>query len=445
MRSKNESRHSRLLFLCIFLCGCLCSVGTGLNAVPYVDRTVPEKAVEKDVGEERFFVIGDLMAYGSISDLHGGNDLWGGHFAGILAPTYKFDDNTHLILLYDGLYDSSREFYSDGIGYRQRTEFQYHSLTPMVRLDFGPGSRLSLTPMAFYRRTWNKDEADNDSWDSGIYNYEDVGTGIDFDIRECFGEYGSLKLGMQYYERRYPNYESFFYSNVTPIGDPEIKDDKDYLGIITKLEYFWIKDSGFCWGTTYSLLYKRLHHREVIESLDSISNSNERDYIHDLLFQFWYYLDDVDSGLRLGMDLSGGLFRSNQNYVDSDRDGLHFIPDYLDYDSYRIRPNVAYTFEMIPLTITASYAYERIEYTDRKAKRMVFDPGLPEWVPELKTNDQWETKDEVVFLVEFDLTREVTLLAHWQYLNMDSNNEYEGVYEYDYSLNYFMVGARLEF
>ena len=145
------------------------------------------------------------------------------------------------------------------------------------------------------------------------------------------------------------------------------------------------------------------------------------------------------------MDLSGGLFRSNQNYVDSDRDALHFIPDYLDYDSYRIRPNVAYTFEMIPLTITASYAYERIEYTDRKAKRMVFDPGLPGWVPELKTNDQWETKDEVVFLVEFDLTRQVTLLAQWQYLNMDSNNEDVTVYEYDYSLNYFMVGARLEF
>jgi len=128
----------------------------------------------------------DLSAFYTRSDVSGSGDTDGGSISALLAPVYKFNDRTFFILMYDGLYYEKREFYSDEIGSKERTEFTSHSITPMVRFDFGERARYSLTPSVFHSATYNKD-VETDDWDAGLYNYRDYGGGLDFDMRQVFG------------------------------------------------------------------------------------------------------------------------------------------------------------------------------------------------------------------------------------------------------------------
>jgi len=387
---------------------------------------------------DRLMLITHFSAFYTLSDLHGSDTLSGGALNGLIAPTYKFDDKKFLILMYDGQYYKKREFYSDDIGPKERTEFQRHTITPMVRIDFGKESRYSITPSFFYTATYNKD-IEPGGWSDGLYNYRDVGAGVDFDMRQLGygGADGALKLGAQYYRREYPNYTSLL-DLASGIGVEE--DEKDYHGVITRARYNWTQKTGFSWGAEYFLLYKDLDDKKVVRSDGVLSSTEQRDYLHSLDLKCWYVIDEVDGRLRVGLDLNSSLKDSNQNYYDGMgtliiTDDV-FLPDFYDYRSYRIRPNISYTLALLPLTTSLSYAYQKADYTDRRAR---FSTGA------YKNNKQWETLEEIELEFRYDLTDNWDLLAQWQRIIARSNNDDESVYQYDYKIANYSVGVSYKF
>jgi hypothetical protein len=387
---------------------------------------------------DRLMLITHFSAFYTLSDLHGSDTLSGGALNGLIAPTYKFDDKKFLILMYDGQYYKKREFYSDDIGPKERSEFQRHTITPMVRIDFGKESRYSITPSFFYTATYNKD-IEPGGWSNGLYNYRDTGAGIDFDMRKLGygGGEGALKLGAQYYKRRYPNYTSLL-DLAAGIGTEE--DEKDYHGVIARARYNWTQKTGFSWGAEYFLLYKDLDDKKVVRSDGVLSSTEQRDYLHSLDLKCWYVIDEVDGRLRVGLDLNSSLKDSNQNYYDGMgtltlADDV-FLPDFYDYRSYRIRPNISYTLALIPLTPSLSYSYQKTDYTDRRAR---FSTGA------YKNDKQWETMEVIELEFRYDLTENWGLLAQWQRIIARSNNDDESVYQYDYKIANYSVGVSYKF
>ena len=413
-----------------------------------IDRGLYDKTIDPSMSNKQlrsadkfwdeaddFILIGDIQAFGTYSDLDSDGE-WGGSAYGLIAPGYKIADRIIFILMYDGQYDKRLELYSDDYGFRSRTEFQRHAVTPMLRIDFGEDSRYSITPAVFYTATWNKDGGQEDRWDKGLYNYQDKGVSLDFNMRRVFGEDGAFKMGMQWYGRDYPNYTN----NLDDVSGIPYEEEKDYHGLITTLGYHWIVDSGFSWMLEYSLLYKKLDDKPVVKSNGELSSSSkQQDYIHELIFGTWYTFDDIAGGLELGLDFNVRIKDSNQNFL--------YLPgifgpwdvneDFFDYRSYRVVPNVKYIFEQVPLTVRLSYAYEKVNYTDRWAR-----DKTGSWAAR---HDQWESTHQVLLGLQFELSEKLSLLAQWEYLNGDSNNDFEAVYVYDYTLYNYLLGFKYSF
>ena len=440
-----------LTFIALFLLPCLVAEPLLAEQKPPGESIAGEseaKEVElSGYGKEadRLILIANFEIVPTLSCLNGSGSLWGGSINGLFAPTYRLNDKNFLILMYDGQYYKKWEFYSDDIGPKARTEFQRHTLTSMLRIDFGTGRRYSITPCFFYTRTYNKD-IEPGGWSAGLYNYRDTGIGLDFDIRKLgFGEgKGGLKLGAQYYQRRYPNYVSLLdladIENKRSLFNAE-KDEKDYYGIIASANYNWIKEKGFSWAADYSMLYKRLDDKRAVDSNGVLSSEKQCDYLHSLKLKLSYCFDiNIDGRLAAGIDLNKGLKRSNQNYYDGmGTSGMgDDVPtsNYYNYDSYRISPNISYTFELLPLTTSLSYSYQKIDYTDRRAK---------ESLGAYKNEKQYETEREIDFSLTYDFDKNWKLLAQIQQIVARSNNDDERIYQYDYEITNYSVGASFNF
>ncbi len=451
MDYSSGSKGLWLLFLPVFLVLSMISLPEFVVAATQdegIDRGMHDKLIEPSIPNnelrsadkfwdeaDRILMIGDIQAYGSYSDLQG-DDLWGGSFYGLVAPGYKIGERMLLIAMYDGQYDRRMELYSDAYGYRSRSEFQRHAISPMLRIDFGDNSRYSLTPAVFYTWTWNKDESQDDSWNKGLYNYRDEGAGLDFIMRQCLGEPGELKIGAQYYQRRYPNFDV----QLDTTDGGSYADDKNYHGIITKLEYSWSNESGFSWAAAYSLLYKMLDDKKVVNGTTGVQSLSreQRDYVHEMDVYFWYFFDDVAGGLNIGLDFGARMYDSNQNFLKF-TGGTSWVinKDYFDFFSYSIGPNVSYSFELIPLTVSLRYTREWLDYSDRWTRDQVGD---------LRQNDeQWERSHELLLGLKFELNEKLSLMAQWDHLKSRSNNDDETVYVYDYRVDSVLLGVKYSF
>ncbi|MDY6850695.1 MAG: hypothetical protein SV487_01275 [Thermodesulfobacteriota bacterium] len=395
------------------------------------DRGLAAYGYESGKITENLSLIADLNLSYAVSNLDAGDAIEGFSFNGLLAPIYEISDSRYFIFMYEGVYYKKRDFYSDEYGAKQRVEYQSHTITPMFRFDFGEADRYSLIPLAFYTATLNKDTEDTD-WNDGLYNYTDVGAGMDFEMRDLgVGEAtGVLKMGIQYYTRNYSNYVSLL---DLAIGLDVERDEKDYNGIIFNAGFDWLKVEGFAWTLNYYFLYKMLDDKKVVNQQGVLTDDEQRDYRHILRFKMWYIWT---SGLTIGLETSLAMTQSNQNYYDGMGTLLlnddFFMSDFYDYTSYRLKPNISYSFAMIPLTLSFSYAFQELTYDGRMAKTANRT---------YKDDKQWETEQEIILAARYELTERWSLLAQWQQIIADSNNEDETVYVYDYLVNNYSIGV----
>ena len=389
--------------------------------------------------KDRFLLIAYATLLYSVSDLEGSEPLNGGDISAALIPTLMYNPKTSIMAMYNGRYYKRREFYSDDVGPLERAEYQSHTFTPMVRYNFGERGRYFLTPSLFYTKTLNKD-IDTDAWDEGLYNYNDIGGGVDFRMIRAgfYGGDGTLSLGTQLYQREYPNYESLL-DLATGIGVE--KDEKDYLGILLKAGYSWINRIGFSWMVDYSMLYKILDNKKVVDENGFLTSTGQRDYFHSIRLEPWYML--LGQRLRIGLGFTFDISDSNQNWYDAlDSISLEddvFTPKFYNYFSYRIRPNIAYTFNLLgryPITATYAFAFQTIDYSDRRAK---FSDGT------YKTETQEDNRYENFFELRYDMKKWLSILGQVHHISNRSNNEDERVYRYDYTVYNYFAGISLNY
>ena len=164
----------------------------------------------------------------------------------------------------------------------------------------------------------------------------------------------------------------------------------------------------------------------------------ESDSLQSLDLSFWYMFD-IDGGLKLGLDLNDSINNSNQDYYEIVGPGpldYELTHGFYDYNSYRITPNASYTFALFPLTTGLSYAYEKTDYSNRRAK---FSDGL------YKDNKHWEIQQEINLDFRYDLLENWSVFAQWQWIDTRSNNDDERVYRYDYTANSYSVGVSYKY
>jgi len=386
---------------------------------------------------DHWLFFGNLSAAYLRSDQSGGSSLSGGDVSGVLAPGYRLTERLLASIMYNGEYYKKRDYYSDQVGPRLRTEHQSHTITPMLRYHFGPGNRYSLRPSLFYTRTYNRDVAGG-GWHDGLYNYEDIGGGLDFDMRTDAANTSSgvFRCGLQYYQRKYPNYHSLL-DLATGLGIE--KDERDYQGLHFRTSYASGKESDLRWALEYYLLYKWLDDKKVVESDGVLSATEEKAFLQSLTLRLSYFLPQ-QTNLRLGLDLNTSLNNSNQNYYDgmgtvSLEDDV-YMNDYYDYWSYQVRPNFSYNFSALPLSLQLAYAWQRTDFTDRLAQDRNGD---------YKNDQQYEDQHLFTTRLEYLIFKRTIVFAQWEYLDVSSNNQNEHIYHYSHQVKTWYLGVSYTF
>jgi hypothetical protein len=386
----------------------------------------------------RFVLIAEGTFLYSLSDLEGSDTMNGGDIQGVIAPSIQMDEDTYFSFIYNGQYYKRREFYSDDVGYLERAEYQGHTYTGQIRRNFGEGKRFSLTPSIFYTQTLNKDTEEG-AWDGGLYNYRDTGGGIDFMAEDVgfAGGMGSFQIGGQLYSRKYPNYVSLL-DLATGLGVEE--DVKDYHGVLVRTGYSWLQQTGFSWLANYSMLYKFLDDKKVVDENGVLNDDDQREQLHTVDLNFWYL---SNMGLKAGLATTLGLNDSNQNYYDGmgtvPLDDDVFTPNFYNYYVYRLRPNIAYTFGafgLFPFTASYAFAFGETFYTNRKAK---FADGT------YKSDDQKDKAQEHFLELRYDYNRRVSLIAQFQHITNRSNNDDENFYRYNFKVYNYYAGVHLRY
>jgi len=386
---------------------------------------------------QRLFFHFDADLFYTYSDASDSDALSGYNFAVLAAPTYKINKGTFLSLVYDGSYYKKREFYADDTGYRERSESQSHTISPVLRIDFGENDRFTFKPSLFFTKELNKDTDDAD-WDDGLYNYEDFGGGIDFQIRDLIADRGEmddvLTLGFQLYQRNYPNYTSLL---DLATGNNTETDEKDYLGLILNAEYRRTQELGLSWALDYSVLIKWLDDKKVVDMNGGLTSEEQEDFLHMLEVRAWYLFE---GGFRIGLNLEADIKDSNQNFYEgfgtlSPADDIA-TSDYYNYFMYRINPTVSYQFRLVPLTLFASYAYEELEYDDRLAENS--DGSY-------RTEKQTDETYTSVIGARYAFNEKWSIVCQWQHIDVDSNNMNESVYQYNYWTDTYTMGVSFRF
>jgi hypothetical protein len=404
-----------------------------------VTEELPPGETAAEEAESPWLFIVDFDAFYTVSQLNdpGKNSTSGGSGNLLFSPVYQFNDQTFLILMYDGSYRRQLEFYSDSIGGREREEFMSHTVQPMVRFDYGDRNQYSLTPSVFATHTYNKD-TDTDGWDDGLYNYRDYGVGLDFDWRGLWGDPGTGSVTGQVYQREFPNYASLLSLTGldTAAGNKTEKNEKDYTGVLGKVGYTWIQPYGFNYDASYSLLFKMLDDKKIVQSDGTLSGDEPDEYLHSVDFDVWYMLDYA-GGVKVGVDFRGMRNDSEQNYYDgmetaSLADDV-YTDDYYDYNLFRFRPNISYTFATIPLTSSVYYSYQHLEYDERNAK----EAGGAAY----KDSRHYEDQKEFGAELRYELTENWAGIGRFQTVTQRSNNDDERTYRYNYTVNYYSIGV----
>jgi len=389
------------------------------------------------LARDRWLFFGNISAAYLRSDQTGGNSLSGGDVNGVLASGYRLTERLLASIMYNGEYYKKRDYYSDQVGPRLRTEHQSHTITPMLRYHFGKGDRYSIRPSFFYTRTYNRDVAGG-GWHDGLYNYKDTGAGLDFDMRLHATDLSSgiFRCGLQYYQRKYPNFHSLL-DLATGLGIE--KDERDYQGLHFRTSYTSGKESDLRWALEYYFLYKWLDDKKVVESDGVLSATEEKDFLQSLTLRLSYFLPQ-QTNLRLGLDLNTSLNNSNQNYYDgmgtiSLADDV-YMNDYYDYWSYQIRPNFSYNFSDLPLSLHLAYAWQRTDFTDRLAQNR---EGY------YKNDKQYEDQHLFTTRLEYLIFKRTVAFAQWDYLDVSSNNQNEHIYHYSHQVKTWQLGVSYTF
>jgi len=437
---------SVILGITFFMAFFICSVKA--EEASRLEKPIEEKETALEITEEdakrieeaavgvagrfwdRVFLICDLDALGLYSKIGGGDGITGVDANLKLSPAIMLGPKDFLIPLYNGSYSRTKRAVKEVEGTQLYESFQSHNANLAWRHRFSD----ELTGKINAFGTWSYSvETKDEDWGDGLYDYEDIG--VDLDLRRVERptnlEVKKYTAAFEFYKREYPNYKSLItLASVTAAEE----DEKDYRGYRVSGGYEFARFNDWALGLNYSFLFKDFADKKVIDA-DGVLTSDERDdFVHDIGLDYSYNISD---NWILGINNNYRINESNQNFYDSRGtvplgDDV-YTGDYYDFYSIGLKPGITYLREIGPerrLVVNLAYAFTYKKYGDRNTQDSAGN---------YEDDSQADKISDVVINVRYPLNKNWALRFLAEYMNVESNMDYEQYYVYDYEL--YNVGA----
>ena len=403
------------------------------------------------------------------SDFQGGRTgaLEGGRVSGVISPSFRFNEQSALVAVYNGSYNRELQVFTEDEGPRQRTEQQRHEFILLHSLDFAKPfgipflDRLTVSPSVFQNYAFTR-ESGEEEWGNGVpfrgvdnfeglYDYWERGGGLEvrFSREPEKAASHSLSFTSQAYLRHYRNFISL--ARQLDPASPQPKYEKDYSGVLARAVYQFLSPDGSSIRLGLTQLNKLFTEdradRDPLQ-FPGVAGGRRRDITNTLDWRVSSPIGRFE-GLTLGLSGNFEYNKSNSGFNDTVSPlppvGV-FSERYYDYWSVLLSPEVSFRRKVstrvfgIPLNGTlifsSSYSWSYRRYRDRKAK---------DEFGNLKNLTEVDVTHIISPRLVYQFHKNWALVLEAKRTIARANTEDERTFRYNYDINSFGMGLQYNF
>ncbi|MCH7505619.1 hypothetical protein IID04_08325 [PVC group bacterium] len=394
-----------------------------------------EKNKEKD-SEIKIIPIIDISVLGTFSQVIDSEEFFGIDANILFAPTVKFDDQNFLIPLYTATYSELRQIVGEEEGGLLVDRLSNHNLTLEFKHIASPEWTYRIKALG--RVSLRKEE--DIGWGDGLYDYWDLGGGgsVEYFFDNTNELKQSLTIGSEWYFRNYPNFISL--ASLASVTDIE-RHEKNYIGTKPTFRYMY-KKPRFSVIFSYSPLYKLYVDKKTINIDGVLTDHKRKDWLHyGSIDTTWF---PEESRFIYNLVLTTIINDSNQGYYDAngtpfDLTDDTFTPQYYDYWSLIVNPNIIYPIKLENghnFIFKFGYAYMIRSYDDRQVQ--LADATYT-------NNDQLDESHTIKGQITYPLSDNFSVIGSANFTLAKSNQEFETFYRYTYRSFYATAGVRYSY
>ncbi|MBI5202688.1 MAG: hypothetical protein HY925_13940 [Elusimicrobia bacterium] len=361
-----------------------------------------------------------------------------GNAALTLAPATRLTDTFTLVPVLSSSYQGTKQAV-DLVGAGTIVQEQMEHRVAARGIWEPKDSRWKLKPSAGYTYTLAKETRD-ESWGRGLFDSWRLGLGLDAEYPARDGL--AFRLGADYYYTTYPNFSSLeSQAGVDPSGQPLAR---ELAGKKTMDHHTQGVGAGATLIKGRFVLDGRLREQRsffadqrVVDGTGILSDASREDWLTSLSGSIGMPSElNTDRRLLGHADLSVAFNRSNQASFDARR--ARYLPGYYDYSDVRLGVGARRLFgdPREPVTLSAGLSFARRTYPHRPPQEAtgVYRGGtLSQDVRTLSLG------------ADYPLAPAFKLLFRLDHARSSSNQDYEQVYAYNYTVTNFLFGIAYDY
>ena len=361
------------------------------------------------------------------------------------AGLAKLSERWSLLPMYSGSYRGTKGV-DDGVA--AGTLFQQQmdhglSVTGIRKLE---DSTWSVKPSAGYKREFLK-ETRNESWGRGLFDYEKISAGIEFENK--YKEPFSLRAGLDVFRVRFPNYESLeSRSGVDPFGNPlgrelapkHVLDTYNWQASVSGTRPWPFEAPKYVLSGSYSFLYKDFLDQRIVDQSGQFRDTARKDFLQSLggsiVRPMPVRVFGDEGRLDLSMGLSFSYNRSNQNTFDATF--ARYLADSYSYWTLGAGPAATLSWgdKKAPTWTSASFRWTRQSYLGRLVQDEVGAYGSAK---------QKHDRYALSLGCGYPIAPKLTMTFRTNFLWAASNQKYQKNYSYAYRAMNYLIGVAYEY
>jgi hypothetical protein len=362
-----------------------------------------------------------------------------GNASALVAPAVKFDENWALLPSLSSSFQGTQQVL-DVVGAGTLFQSQWDNRLGVKAMYTPDDSKWRLKPnltAKYQMLQQTKDE----SLGSGLFDYYKVGAG--FDAEYIYKEPFGLRMGVDFFETRFPNYSSLESQVATSfqgqslarelVGD-HVLDTRSMM--VTAAVDGPVSDRFIVEGSA-GLLYQRFPNQHVVSAAGDLVSPLREDVI-TMLGSSFKMPGELNSDLRLLGSLDLGLTYESSNQNSYDATQAQFIRFYYNYGELKVGPNVKFLFgpvrEATVLSFGATYWHRRYPYRQLQDSSGAYVGGATHM-------NNWMVNSSVTY----PMAPHFSLVFNVQYGRGTSNQTYEQFYKYNYSTTNYLFGFSYDY
>lgn len=368
-----------------------------------------------------------------------------GNAALVYAPLLKFNSRWSLLPMYSGRYQGTKGV-DDGVAAGTLFQQQMDHRVSATGLRSLEGTNWRVKPTLSYKRQF-LNETRNESWGSGLFDYEKIAAGVEFE--NAYKDPFVFRAGLDAWRVRFPNYESLeSRSGADPLGNPlgrelapkHVLDTYNWQASVSGSRPWPAENPKVVLQGGYSFLYQDYLDQKLVDASGQFVNDGRRDFAQTLYGSvgkpFPTRAFDQDARLDLGFNTTLAYNRSNQSTYDATF--AQYVPNSYSYWSLGVGPNanLAWGDMKAPNWLSASLRWTRQNYLGR-----LVQDGDGVYSGTKQRQDRWN------FSLGWGvpIAPKFTLTTKADFLWAASNHKFEKNYKYTYRAVSYQLGVSYEY